>query len=372
MSVNPTAPPGPPFRAEHIGSLLRPRELKDAFRAHADRQLGDAGLREVQDRLIRHAVRLQENVGLHVITDGEFRRTAWSAGFIWALDGLVPRDSLFEFTDERGDTVGWQTCYAERRVKRTRGIATDEFAFVRTLTERSVKVTMPAPSFLHFFRGAQCVNPAVYPDLERFWDDLVEIYRSEIVDLARLGCRYVQLDEVPMAMLCDPSVRDKVRSRGEDPDALIHTYVSAVNRVLAHRPAGMTIGMHLCRGNLRGHWMAAGGYDAIAERLFNDLAVDAFFLEYDTPRAGDFSPLRHVAKDKHVILGLVSTKTPALETADTLRRRIDEASRYVPIERLGLSPQCGFASTIGGNRLREDDEIAKLARIVEVARAVWG
>ncbi|HSD09839.1 MAG TPA: 5-methyltetrahydropteroyltriglutamate--homocysteine S-methyltransferase [Candidatus Binatia bacterium] len=371
MNVKPSAPPNPPFRAEHIGSLLRPRELKHAFRAHAELRLDDAGLREVQDRLIRDAVRLQEDVGLQSITDGEFRRTAWSAGFVWALDGLVPRDSLFEFTDERGDRVGWQTCYAEGRVNRTRGIATEEFAFVRPLTERTVKVTMPAPSFLHFFRGPQCANPAVYPDLELFWSDLVEIYRAEIADLARLGCRYVQLDEVPMAMLCDTSVRDKVRSRGEDPDALIRTYVSAVNRVLAARPAGMTIGMHLCRGNLRGHWMAAGGYDAIAERLFNDLAVDAFFLEYDTPRAGDFSALRHMAKDKRVILGLVSTKTPTLEGTDTLKQRIEDASRYVPIERLGISPQCGFASTIGGNPLREDDERAKLARIVEVASAVW-
>jgi 5-methyltetrahydropteroyltriglutamate--homocysteine methyltransferase len=372
MQVTPTSAPTPPFRAEHIGSLLRPRELKDAFRACAERRLGEAELREVQDRLIREAVRLQEDVGLHSITDGEFRRTAWSAGFIWALDGLVPRDSLFDFTDEQGNTIAWQTCYADRRVRRTHGIATEEFTFVRAHTERTAKVTMPAPSFLHFFRGQQCANPAAYADLERFWDDLVDIYRTEVADLARLGCRYVQLDEVPMAMLCDASVRDKVRSRGEDPDALIRAYVSVVNRALAARPAGMTVGMHLCRGNLRGHWMAAGGYDAIAERLFNDLAVDAFFLEYDTPRAGDFAPLRHMAKDKRVILGLVSTKTPTLEAADTLKRRIDEASRFVPIERLGISPQCGFASTIGGNPLREDDERAKLARIVEVASGVWG
>jgi 5-methyltetrahydropteroyltriglutamate--homocysteine methyltransferase len=370
--MKPSAPPAPPFRAEHIGSLLRPRELKDAFRARAEERLSDAELRDVQDRLIRDAVRLQEDVGLQSITDGEFRRMAWSAGFIWALEGLVPRDSLFEFKDEHGDTIGWQTCYAERPVRRTRGITTEEFAFVRTLTERTAKVTMPAPSFLHFFRGPQCADRAVYADLELFWNDLVEIYRAEIAGLARLGCTYVQLDEVPMAMLCDASVRDRVRSRGEDPDALIRTYVSVVNRVLAARPAGMTIGMHLCRGNLRGHWMAAGGYDAVAERLFNDLGVDAFFLEYDTPRAGDFSPLRHMAKDKRVILGLVSTKTPTLEEAETLKRRIDEASRYVPIEQLGISPQCGFASTIGGNPLREDDQRAKLARIVEVASAVWG
>lgn len=362
----------PPFRAEHIGSLLRPRDLKEAFRARAARELGVAEFQALQDRAIRQVVRLQEDVGLQSITDGEFRRAAWSAGFIWALEGLTERDSLFEFKDEGGDTIWWRTCYAERRVRRTRGIATEEFQFVHELTRRTPKVTMPSPSFLHFFRGGDCADREVYPDLERFWSDLVDIYHAELAELASLGCRYVQIDEVPMAMLCDSSVRDRVRARGEDPDALIRTYISTVNRALAERPAGMTVGMHLCRGNLRGHWMAAGGYDVIAERLFGELQVDVFFLEYDTPRAGDFSPLRHMAKDKRVILGLVSTKTPVLEEADTLRRRIDAASRYVPLERLGVSPQCGFASTVGGNPLSEEDERAKLRRVVEVADAVWG
>lgn len=364
-------PSTPPFYAEHIGSLLRPRELKEAFRARAEGRIDDRELREVQDRSIRSAVKLQEDAGLSSITDGEFRRTAWSAGFIWALEGVVARDSLFEFKDDRGDTVRWQTCYAERPLRRTQGITTQEFSFLRRLTARTPKITMPAPSFLHFFRGPECRDPAVYPHLEGFWDDLVEIYRAELTELARLGCAYVQLDEVPMAMLCDETVRDKVRGRGEDPDRLIETYVSVVNRVLERRPSGMTVGMHLCRGNLRGHWMAAGGYDAIAERLFNELNVDAFFLEYDTPRAGDFSPLRHMAKHKRVILGLVSTKTPELEPEDALKRRIDEASRFVALEWLGISPQCGFASTIGGNPLSEADERAKLARVAEVASAVW-
>ena len=360
------------YRADHVGSLLRPRVLKDAFRAHADGKLDDAGFRAAQDAAIRDAVRLQEEVGLRAITDGEFRRTAWSAGFVWALDGLAPRPSLFEFTDQQGDVVRWDTCYAERRLSRTRGITTDEFETVRSLTKETAKVTMPAPSFLHFFRGPECADRAVYPDLDSFFDDLVAIYRAELADLAKIGCRYVQLDEVPVAMLGDDSVREKVRARGEDPDDLVRRYVGAVNRLLEGRPAGMTVAMHLCRGNLRGHWMASGGYDAVAESLFGGARVDAFLLEYDSPRAGDFAPLRFLAPEKRAVLGLVSSKTPVLEPLDALRRRLDEAAKVVPLERLGITPQCGFASTVAGNPLTEDDQRAKLARVVETAEKVWG
>ena len=362
----------PPFRAEHIGSLLRPRPLKDAFRAHAERRLDDESFRTVQDAAIRDAVRLQEEVGLRSVTDGEFRRTAWSAGFVWALDGVAPRPSLFEFKDERGDVIWWETCFAERPLRRTRGIATEEYRFVAPLTSRTPKVTMPSPSFLHFFRGPECADRSVYPDLDRFFDDLVAIYRAELAELHALGCRSVQLDEVPIAMLGDDAVRERVRARGEDPDAIVRRYVDAVNRILEGRPADLRVAMHLCRGNLRGHWMASGGYDRIAEILFRDAAVDGFLLEYDTPRAGDFGPLRHVAPGKRVVLGLVSSKTPALETRDDLRRRIDEAARTLPLEHLAISPQCGFASTVAGNPLGEDDQRRKLARVVEVADAVWG
>jgi 5-methyltetrahydropteroyltriglutamate--homocysteine methyltransferase len=365
-------PARPPFRADHVGSLLRPRALKDAFRAHGEGKLDDSGFRAAQDAAIRDAVRLQEEVGLHAITDGEFRRVAWSAGFIWALDGLEPRPSLFEFTDQQGDVVRWDTCFAERRISRTRGITTEELSTVRSLTKETAKVTMPAPSFLHFFRGPECANRSVYRDLDAFLNDLVAIYRAEIADLAKLGCRYVQLDEVPVAMLGDETVRDKVRARGEDPDELLRRYVGAVNRILEGRPAGMTVAMHLCRGNLRGHWMASGGYDAVAEALFGGAHVDAFLLEYDTPRAGDFAPLRFLSRDKRAILGLVSSKTPALEPLDDLRRRLDEAAKIVPLERLGISPQCGFASTVAGNPLTEDDQRAKLARVVETADRIWG
>jgi len=361
-----------PHRAEHVGSLLRPRELKDAFRDHAAKRIDDAAFRRIQDHAITRAIALQEDVGLCTVTDGEFRRAAWSAGFVWALSGLEPRDSLFEFKDDAGDVVRWQTCFAAKRVRRERGITLDELEFVRARTRATAKVTMPAPSFLHFFRGPECADRNVYPDLERFWDDVVEIYREELRALSAIGAGYVQIDEVPLAMLCDPEVRDRVRARGEDPDALSATYVSVLNRVLEARPAGMTVGMHLCRGNLRGHWMASGGYEAIAERLFPTVAVDAFFLEYDSDRAGGFEPLRFVSAEKSVVLGLVSSKTAVLEKKDELRRRIDAASRFVPLERLAISPQCGFASTVGGNPLTEDDQRAKLSLVVETARAVWG
>ncbi len=362
----------PPFRAEHIGSLLRPRELKDAFAARARGAIGDAEFRALQDRCIIDAIRLQEEVGLRSITDGEFRRVAWSTGFLHALDGLEDRPSLFEFQDSSGHRVRWDTCFATARIRRARDIALGEFEFVKRHTRATPKVTMPAPSFLHFFRLGECADRKVYPDLAQFWSDLIAIYQQELAALGRAGATYVQLDEVPQAMLCDEAVRATVRQHGEDPEALSRTYADVVNRILDARPAGMTIGMHLCRGNLRGHWMASGGYEAIAERLFNELRVDGFFLEYDSDRAGDFKPLRFMPADKFVRLGIVSSKTPALESADALRRRLDDASKFVAIERLGISPQCGFASTVGGNPLTIDDQRAKLHLVVDVARTVWG
>jgi 5-methyltetrahydropteroyltriglutamate--homocysteine methyltransferase len=361
----------PPFRAEHIGSLLRPRELKDAFGARAKGELKEDAFRAILERCILEAIGLQEDAGLQSITDGEFRRVAWSTGFIRALEGLADRQSVFEFHDDAGNTTRWDTCYAVARLRRPRPITLDEFDFVRRHTNRTPKVTMPAPSFLHFFRLGECADPTVYPDIDEFWTDLVRIYQEELAELGRAGASYVQFDEVPQAMLCDENVRDKVRAHGADPARLLARYIDAVNRIVAARPPGMTIGMHLCRGNLRGRWMAAGGYEAIAERLFNDLNVDGFFLEYDSSRAGDFAPLRFMPKNKFVRLGLVSSKSPALENKDALKRRIDEAAAFAPLENLGISPQCGFASTVGGNPLTEDDERAKLRLVADVAREIW-
>jgi 5-methyltetrahydropteroyltriglutamate--homocysteine methyltransferase len=362
----------PPFRAEHIGSLLRPRELKDAFGERARGEIDDAAYAEVLERCIRAAIRMQEDAGMRSITDGEFRRVAWSTGLLSALDGLVDRESLFEFHDAAGAMQKWNTCMAIARLRRKRAITLEEFQFVRANTAQTPKVTIPAPSFLHFFRLGECADRSVYPDLDEFWSDVVRIYREELNDLASAGATYVQFDEVPQAMLCDENVRERVRAHGEDPARLTSVYVEAVNRVLEHRPPGMTIGMHLCRGNLRGRWMAAGGYDAIAERVFNDLAVDGFFLEYDTPRAGDFAPLRLMPRDKFVRLGLVSTKGPSLEDKEILKRRIDEAARFAALDRLGISPQCGFASTAGGNPLSNDDQRHKLELVASVAAEVWG
>ncbi|MGH7863549.1 MAG: 5-methyltetrahydropteroyltriglutamate--homocysteine S-methyltransferase [Candidatus Binataceae bacterium] len=363
---------GPPFRAEHIGSLLRPRELKDAFTARARGDIADIDFRALQDRCIIDAIRLQEEVGLRAITDGEFRRAAWSTGLVRALVGLEDRPSLFEFHDSSGHRVRWDTCFAAAPIRRAREIALGEFEFVKRHTRATPKVTIPAPSFLHFFGLGECADRAVYPDLAEFWSDLIAIYQQELADLGRAGATYVQLDEVPQAMLCDDDIRARVRAHGEDPDALSRTYIDAVNRIVDARPPAMTIGMHLCRGNLRGHWMASGSYEAIAERLFNTLHVDGFFLEYDSERAGDFRPLRFMPAEKFVRLGIVSSKTAALESKDALRRRIDEAAEFVAFQRLGISPQCGFASTVGGNPLTIDDQRAKLALIVDLAHSLWG
>jgi len=362
----------PPFRAEHVGSLLRPRELKDAFRDFHEKRIDDATFRDIQDRCIREAVAMQEDVGLQSITDGEFRRGSWFAGFVDAVDGLTTRAAAFDFRDNAGGTAKFETAYVDGKLRRRRGITTEEFLFVQSITGRTPKITLPTPSLVHFLRGDQTVNRAVYPDLDAFWADLIAIYREELRDLAALGCRYVQLDEVPCAMLCDPALRTSLQERGIDPGALLEKYIWAANQVTESRPAGMTIGMHLCRGNYKGRWMAEGGYEPVAEKLFNDVTVDAFFLEYDTERAGGFEPLRLMPKNKTVVLGLVSSKTPALEPLDVLKRRVEEASRYVALDMLCISPQCGFASSVGGNPLTIEDERAKLRRVVETAAAIWG
>jgi 5-methyltetrahydropteroyltriglutamate--homocysteine methyltransferase len=359
----------PPFRAEHIGSLLRPPELKAAYRAHGEGRLGDAELAAALDRCIVDAIRLQETAGHEAITDGEFRRGSWFLGFVQAVEGLSTRPALFNFSGQHG---AWECGYAHGKVRRVRGITVDEFKFVRAHTRRTPKVTMPTPSALLFYRGDEAADRSVYPRLESLHEDLVAVYRAELAELAAAGCTYVQLDEVPLAMLCDPAVREQAAARGDDPAALIRLYVDLINAVLAERPPGMTVGLHLCRGNYKGQWMAAGGYAPVAEALFGRAAVDAFFLEFDSERAGDFAPLDLVPAGKRVVLGLVSTKTSETPSADELVRRIEAAARHVPLERLAVSPQCGFASSVGGNPVTLEDERRKLARVAEVARRVWG
>ena len=363
----------PPFRAEVIGSLLRPRALKDAGRALQEGRLPAAEYAGLLEREIARVVARQEDIGLRVVTDGELARSSWFGFFFEGLDGFRLEPSHFKFKDADGCTFEWPTCVAEARIRRRAPITLPEFERANRHVRRAVvKATMPAPSAFHFFRLGQAVDAQAYPDVSAYFDDLVAVYRAELAELAKAGCRYVQLDEVPVAMLCDPDVCRQTAAQGSDPAALLDTYLGLLQRIAAARPAGMTLGLHLCRGNFRGRWMAAGGYEPVAEKLFNQTPVDVFFLEYDSERAGDFAPLRFVPKGKRVVLGLVSSKSAGLEDQAGLLRRIEEAQRILPLDQLGLSTQCGFASVAGGNVLTEDEQWAKLGLIVETAERVWG
>ena len=362
----------PPFRADHIGSLLRPARLRQAFRDFHDKKLSEAAFREIQDAAIRDVVRLQEEVGLQVVNDGEYRRGSYWGRFVELTDGLTVKPAKFKFHDDHGHETEFTAPHVNGRVRRGRPIAVDEVEFTRGITRAMVKATLPSPSTLHFWRGRDYADPGLYDSPEQFFADLGKVYRDEIADLARAGAQYVQLDEVALAMLCDPAAREKVRAEGQDPEKLVDLYVDAINQAVAGLPAGMIVGVHMCRGNYKGKYLAEGGYDSIAEKLFNNANVNHFLLEYDTPRAGDFAPLRFVPKSKGVVLGLISTKTPALEPLDLLKRRAEEAAKYVDAERLAISPQCGFASTVAGNPITEADMRAKLKLIVDAARAIWG
>jgi 5-methyltetrahydropteroyltriglutamate--homocysteine methyltransferase len=349
----------PPYRADHIGSLLRPKKLRDAFR-----NLSGAELRAVQDDCIREVVKLQKDCGLEVVSDGEFRRISYWEKFVRLTRGLEVRDAVFTFHDAAGHESKFTAPYVSGKVERHEPITLDEFQFPNQ------KITMPAPSTMHFYRFTDWGS--AYRDANEFFAELGRVYQQEMADLAKKGCRYVQLDEVAVAILCDPAAREKVKAGGEDPDRLIDLYIDAINHAVKNRPAGMTVGVHVCRGNYKGMYLSEGGYDSVAEKFFSRTNVDHFLLEFDTPRAGGFAPLRSVPKGKGVVLGLVSSKTPQLESVDVLKRRTDEASRFLDAERLAISPQCGFASTMGGNPLTEADERAKLKLCVDTSRAIWG
>ena len=357
-------------RADHIGSLLRPRKLREAFRRHAAGELREDDLRAVQDEAIREVVKLQEGCGLQVATDGEFRRISYWEKFVRLTQGLVVKDAVFTFHDSQGHESQFTAPYVEGKVSRREPITLDEFEFLKRCTSLTGKITMPAPSTMHFYRFTDWGS--AYGDADAFFADLGRVYQAEIADLARAGCRYVQLDEVAVAILCDPAAREKVKARGEDPDRLVELYIDALNGAVKNAPPQITIGVHVCRGNYKGMYLSEGGYDSVAEKFFGRTNVSHFLLEFDTPRAGGFDPLRFVPRDKSVVLGLVSSKTPQLESLDLLKRRVDEAARFVPPERLAISPQCGFASTIGGNPVTEADERAKLRLCVEAARKIWG
>lgn len=362
----------PPFRADHIGSLLRPKKLRQAFRAHAAKELSDGDFRSAQDSAIRDVLKLQQDCGLQVATDGEFRRISYWEKFVRLTRGLVVKEAVFKFHDEHGHESDFTAPYAETKVSRAQPITLDEYEFASKQTPLAQKITMPAPSTMHLYRFTDWGAKSAYTDPRAFFADLGKVYQGEIADLHKAGCRYVQLDEVALAMLCDPALQAKVRAAGGNPDELVDLYVDAINEAVKGVPAGMAIGVHMCRGNYKGMYLSEGGYTSIAERLFNRANVTHFLLEFDTPRAGDFAPLAMMPKSKGVVLGLVSSKIPALESLDLLRKRIEEASKHIDASQLAISPQCGFASTMGGNPVTEADERAKLRLCVEAARAVWG
>ena len=358
-------------RVEHVGSFVRPEKLLNAVRERKAGRIDDAQLKKAQDEAIRDIVAFQESIGLPSITDGEFRRRSWSAGFIDAIDGFGLRDGTLSFRDETRVIGVAASPYAKARLKRKKRIVADDYRFLKSVVKRGApKVTMAAPDVMHYFLGPKAFD--AYKDREAFFADLVKIYREEIHDLAADGCTYLQLDDTALPCNCDAHARQDVVDRGENPDELTERYAKLFDEAIAEKPRDMTVAVHLCRGNLKGAWMAEGGYEPIAEALFNRLDATVYCLEYDTERAGDFAPLRHVPKGKRVILGLVSTKTPVLEKKEDLKKRIDAAAKRIALDQLGIGPQCGFSSGGGGGQaLSADDTRRKLELVMEVARDVW-
>jgi 5-methyltetrahydropteroyltriglutamate--homocysteine methyltransferase len=364
----------PPFRADHVGSLLRPPFLKAARQRFHNHEINRDELRAVEDDAIRAVVRTQEAIGLQGVTDGEFRRTFFHVDFLEKLEGVAvsggiatkfrTSDSEIDFAPPRITVTG--------KLRHVGDIQTADFQFLRSVTQRTPKVTIPSPTMVHFRGGRKGIDIAAYPDLEEFFEDLAQAYRDEVASLYRAGCRYLQLDDTNLAYLCDPRLRAQAKERGDDPNTLPYAYAALINAVIDGRPEDLRVAIHLCRGNMQSAWVAEGGYEPVADALFNALHVDGYFLEYDDARSGSFEPLRFVPAGKVVVLGLVTTKRAALESTAAVARRIEEASQYVPLENLCLSPQCGFASTVEGNQITEAEQWGKLERIIEISRQVWG
>jgi len=365
----------PPFRADHVGSLIRPNVLIEAREAAEKGGLPAAELMRIQHEAIRGVVRLQEELGLRLVTDGEYNRHSWQRDFLLKIGNVknMPSRLTVRFHSAAGARDhSPPSLQVAGKLTRPAGIFVDDFKFLASVAKAVPKLTIPSPTIVHFRGGRDAIDAKAYPQMEAFYDDLAAVYRAEIADLAAAGCRYLQIDEVNLAYLCDPELRRQVANIGEDPASLPKTYAKLLNAVVAGKPSDMTVCMHLCRGNFAGAWIAEGSYEPVAELLFNEIGVDGYFLEYDSARAGGFEPLRFLPKGKIAVLGLVTTKSPQMETKDELKRRIDEASRYAPLEQLALSPQCGFSSGIGGNAMTVEDEIRKLKLVVETAREVWG
>jgi 5-methyltetrahydropteroyltriglutamate--homocysteine methyltransferase len=366
----------PPFRADHVGSLLRPPRLRDARADFAEGTITARELRTIEDEEITKAVRMQEDVGLQSATDGEFRRASWHMDFIYQIGGIskAAGNIKVKFMNPSG-TIEWTPAalHVERRLTLDHTIFGEDFLYLKSQVRTAVpKQTIPSPNMVHYRGGPASLDPEVYPDIEQFWADLAAAYAEEVRQLGELGCTYLQFDDTSLAYLNDPAQRAEIEARGEDAEHLHLRYINQINAAVRDKPAGMAITTHLCRGNFRSSWAAAGGYDFVAEALFSELDVDGFFLEYDDERSGSFEPLRFVPKGKMVVLGLVTTKRPELESPDDLKRRVDEAAKYMPLDQLCLSGQCGFSSTVEGNALTYEEQLAKLRLIVEVARDIWG
>jgi 5-methyltetrahydropteroyltriglutamate--homocysteine methyltransferase len=362
----------PPFRADHVGSLLRPPEVHAARAQHAAGEITAAELRAVEDRAIADVVRRQEAVGLQGVTDGELRRAWFHLDFLQQLDNVAVTGNIAASSDSASTVhLTPPRLTVVGPLRHVRDIQVDDFRFLASVTGRMPKVSIPSPTMVHFRGGRAGIDIQTYPDLEVFFADLAACYRAEIAALAAAGCRYIQLDDTNLAYLCDPVMRAGAVERGDDPNLLPHAYAELINACIADRPSDVTVAIHLCRGNYRSTWFAQGGYEPVAEVLFTELDVDAYFLEYDDERSGDFSPLRFVPPHKTVVLGLVTSKRPELEPFDELASRIEDAARHVPMDQLCLSPQCGFASTVEGNALTADEQWAKLAHVVDTAARMW-
>jgi len=373
----PSIPRDPPFRAEHIGSFLRPPALLRARAEAAAGRLSAVELRRAEDDAILDFVGAQERLGFAAVTDGEFRRSTYTENLTTAgITGVSAEQSgelAWSYTNASGHKERGRVPSVHSRIRWSNSRNAEEFTFLKAATTKMPKMTLPGPCYIHFRAGREHISRDVYPNLTDFWSDLVEAYATELRVLADAGCRYVQLDETSFAKLGDPKMREAVTARGDPWEQLLDTYIEVINAVMRRAPPGMQIGMHLCRGNRMGHWQAEGGYDAVATKLFRDVAIDFFFLEYDSERAGSFEPLREVPAHKRVVLGLVSTKVAELESAERLAERIADCARYIDLERLGVSPQCGFSSSDQANKVMSQDQaMAKLARVVEVAERVWG
>src|SRR4051812_29981130 len=361
-----------PARYDHVGSFLRPKYLLEARAQKARGDITPEQLRKVEDQAITEIVKFQEDVGLHSVTDGEFRRTYFHIDFLEQLAGVKTDIPVTIKKPDGTEELAPPVMRVIGKVEHAKDIQLADFKYLAAHTRQTPKVTLPSPTMLHFRGGRAGISKEHYPDLEQFYDDVARAYSAELHSLAQAGCRYVQMDDTNLAYLCDEKMREAARQRGDDPNELPHRYAAFINRVVALKPQGMTLAVHLCRGNFKSTWAAQGGYEPVAEALLSEMNVDAYFLEYDDNRSGDFRPLRFLPKGKTVVLGLVTTKLGELEHKDDLKRRIDEAAKFAPLEQLALSPQCGFSSTVHGNDIAFEQQIAKLRLVVETAREVWG